>query len=308
MRSRITENEVAPGYLNHKYAESFREFGSPRYLERSGAWIIERGIRNTGAKDAMGPYPLFCCRRWDLLADDLKEMERELVSVTVVTDPFGVYDEALLEKAFDRVVPYKDHFVAETTEAPGSYVSRSHQTNARRALRKVEVEICESPEQYLDEWMELFDDLASKHGISGVRAFSRDSFEMQLRVPGIVMFRAEHKGRTVGIDLWYVQDDVAQGHLVAFSAEGYRVSASYATKWVLLDYFTGKVRWVNFGGLPGSANSLDSGLGHFKSGWSNTTRKAYLCGRILDPDKYRRLSVDSNGSGYFPAYRAGEMA
>ena len=122
----------------------------------------------------------------------------------------------------------------------------------------------------------------------------------------MVMFRAVHEGRTVGLDLWYVQDDVAQGHLVAFSDEGYSLSASYATKWTLLNYFVGKARWVNFGGLPGSADESERRLGQFKRGWANTTRKAYFCGRIFDSQAYDALSQCAPETSFFPAYRAGD--
>jgi hypothetical protein len=122
----------------------------------------------------------------------------------------------------------------------------------------------------------------------------------------MVMFRAARGGRTLGLDLWYVQDDVAQGHLVAFNDEGYELSAAYATKWTLLNHFVGKVRWVNLGGLPGSADQGDRGLGHFKRGWANTTRKAYLCGRVFDRRTYDGLSRSAPEQTFFPAYRAGD--
>ena len=123
------------------------------------------------------------------------------------------------------------------------------------------------------------------------------------------MFRASHAGETVGMDLWYVQGDVAQGHLVAMNDQGYRLRASYATKWELLHYFAGKVRWINFGGVPGMGLAAEPGLAHFKRGWSNTTRQAYFCGRVLDPDGYRDLEgrESSRGLDYFPAYRQGTL-
>jgi len=37
----------------------------------------------------MGPYPLFCCSDWSELAADLDELCDSVVSVVLVTDPFG---------------------------------------------------------------------------------------------------------------------------------------------------------------------------------------------------------------------------
>ncbi|MEM7130830.1 MAG: hypothetical protein AAF702_31185 [Chloroflexota bacterium] len=296
-----------PGYLHRLYADAFQEFGTLHRLEQCAGWVLERQIRGTAAHDAMGLYPLFCCQDWHALAQDLDTHGERWVSLALVADPFGNYDESLLNMLFDVVLPYKEHYVADTEVPLDSFVSKSHYKNARRALNKVDVEVCPTPLVYLDEWIKLFSVLADRHDIRGLRAFSPDSFEKQLRVPGMVMFRAIREERTVGMDLWYVQDNVAQGHLVAFNDEGYSMSASYATKWTLLNYFVGKVRWVNFGGLPGSASPSAQGLGHFKQGWANTTRKAYFCGRIFDQERYDSLSHQLPETNFFPAYRAGEL-
>jgi hypothetical protein len=229
-----------------------------------------------------------------------------LVSVVLVTDPFGDYDEHVLRRTFDHVVPYKEHFVADTVRPLEEFVSRSHRENARRALRKVTVEVCRNPSAYLNDWVDLYSVLAQRHGIRGLRAFSREAFAMQLRVPGLVMFRAIHAGETVGLDLWYLNGEVAQGHLAAFSEKGYSASASYATKWTVLNFFADKARWINFGGLAGSAGSSGAGLRHFKAGWSSTTRKTYICGRILNAPAYQELAAAKPDTAYFPAYRSGE--
>ncbi|MDI5891874.1 GNAT family N-acetyltransferase [Halomonas rhizosphaerae] len=293
------------GYLHPLYAESFKEFGDPHALKHSGGWALERAIPNTDRYDAMGLYPLFCCSNWSELHRDLEAQRGRWVSIALVTDPFGDYDQVMLEKTFDVVMPYKDHYVADTSVPLEKFVSKSHRSNARRALRKLDVEVCTNPASYVDDWIKLYGVLAQKHDIQGLTAFSRSAFEKQLQVPGMVMFRAVHNGETVGLDLWYVQNDVAQGHLVAFNDQGYALSASYATKWTMLNYFSDKVRWINLGGLPGTGEESSSGLGHFKSGWANTTRKVYFCGRILDRQAYDSLIKGSSRTTFFPAYRVG---
>lgn len=301
--------QEAPGYRSAGYAAAFGSLGRPLALPRSGGWLLQRQIPGTALSDAMGLYPLLCCQDWAALPQDLEAAaETGLVSVSAVTDPLGSYDEALLKRCFSRAAPYKAHYIAELTEPPESFVSKSHRQNARRALRKVTVEVCDDPLRYLDDWVALYGVLAEKHGITGLRAFSRAAFEQQLRVPGMVMFRAVDEDGTVGMDLWYVDGDTAQGHLAAFSDRGYAKSASYATKWTLLNHFAGsKVRWVNFGGVAGAAASQGGGLAHFKQGWSSTSRQTWICGRIFDAQAYEQLTRGLAQTSYFPAYRAGEF-
>ena len=116
-------------------------------------------------------------------------------------------------------------------------------------------------------------------------------------------------GEVVGMDWWYVQGDVAQGHLAAFNELGYDVLASYATKWYAMEYFATRVRWMNLGGAPGTMDTGIDGLTRFKRGWTSDTRKAYFCGRILNAELYGSLCepLAQGDTSYFPAYRRGEF-
>ena len=301
---------IATGYTNQAYAESLSEFGSPRLLPRSGGWILERDIDGFGLRDATGCYPLFCCRDWASLQADLEEI-RGLVSLAVVCDPFGEYDEEYLAKCFANVVlPFKQHFVVDLSRDPAEFVAAHHRRNARRAAREVSVEECERPVELLDDWHALYQELIARHGIEGLTAFSKRSFAQQLEVPGIVALRAVRDGATVGMLLWYIQRDVAYYHLGAYSSAGYELKASFALFDYALGYFARRgVRWANLGGAPGARTGEASGLGRFKQGWSTETRTAYFCGRIFDAEKYDEI-VRSKGiqrTTYFPAYRSGEF-
>ncbi|MGI9285954.1 MAG: GNAT family N-acetyltransferase [Pseudomonadales bacterium] len=298
------------GYLHPLYAASLAEFGDPRQLPSSGGWILQREIPGTNSLyDGMGTYPLFCCPDWSKLKYDLKALTNDLVSLSLVTDPFGDFNLSDLEDSFDKVIPFKKHFVADMSTPVNELVSKRHRSDARRSLRKVVVEVSDNPYAYLDEWIELFSVLEKRHKIKALRAFSRNAFAAQLQVPGLVMFKAVLGNELVGLDLWYVQDDVAQGHLAAFSPAGYETHASYATKWTLIEYFKGKVSWINFGGAPGGSADDGKGLGHFKRGWSNTTQMAYFCAKVLNPELYSKLdaAVGSHTDDYFPSYRRGEF-
>ncbi len=302
----------ATGYLHARYAESLAEFGTPLELPRSGGWVLRREIPGCGEFDAMGCYPLFACADWAGLADDLRELDGKLVSLALVTDPFADCGEDELRRCFpDVVFPYKDHFIADLSRPPEKIVSSHHRRNARKALASLEIRRCEDPAEALDRWVALYDVLIERHKIEGMRAFSRDSFAVQLAVAGMTAFEAVHDGQTVGMLLWYVQGDVAYYHLGAHDDVGYRLGSSFGLFWRAIEYFAAQpVRWLSLGAGAGAKDG-DSGLTRFKRGWSTGTRPTYFCGRILHGDLYRRITRQRgtpHTTDYFPAYRAGEFA
>ena len=61
----------------------------------------------------MGCYPIFTCQDWSQLANDLQDLGCDLVSLALVTDPFGEYDEPYLRRIFDVVFAFKEHYVAD---------------------------------------------------------------------------------------------------------------------------------------------------------------------------------------------------
>jgi RimJ/RimL family protein N-acetyltransferase len=304
------ETGMVTGYLHPGHAESLAEFGTPRELPHCGGWLLERAIPGAAARDAMGCYPLFACRDWSALATDLEDLGEELVSVALVADPFGDFDRTLLEECFDIALPFKEHFIADLREPPESIASKHHHKYALKALEETEVRVCAEPRALLQEWVALYRTLTERHGLTGIRAFSRTAFAKQLALPGLVALRAERQGRAVAANLFYVQGETAYDHLTASSPEGYEHRASYALKWCALQYFRDKVRWIDWGGGAGAAANPFDGLTMFKRGWSQTTRPAYLCGRILDPTRYRQIVQAKNleHNRWFPAYRAGEFA
>ena len=301
--------EPLASYAHPGYAASFAEFGAPIELPRSRGWLLARPIGTSGLLDAMGCYPLFDCADWNGLAADLEACARTFVSVALVTDPFGAYDEALLRETFERVSVFKQHFIADLTRPIDARAPYQHRYNARRALRRVAVDDPAPTSTCLDEWCNLYEQLAARRGIAGIRRFSRASFAAQFRLPGLVVLRAREGNTTVGMHLWLVDGDVARSHLSASSDRGYQLSSSYALHWSANEYFAGKVRWLALGSGAGLTADATDGLSIFKRGWATGTRPAYLCGRICDPDRYADLAraAGSAGTNYFPAYRLGEF-
>ena len=297
------------GYLHPLYAQSLIEFGEPVELPASKGWILKRPIPGTTLFDGMGCYPIFMCESWSNLEKDLDFIGSQLVSIAVVTDPFGQYtQQELLHYFKDVAKPYKEHFVVDLQQQPEEFVSRHHQRNSQKALETVRIETHKEPVQLLDEWDTLYESLIKRHNIKGLTRFSRDAFAMQLTVPGVVAFRAIVEARTVGILLWYIRDDIGYYHLGAYSPEGYKIKASFALFWTLIKYFAHSgLKWLGLGAGAGSYNDGQDGLTRFKRGWSTGTRTAYFCGRIFDAGKYEEIVMACGipPTNYFPAYRLG---
>jgi len=301
------------GYSHPGYAASLAEFGNPRALPRSMGWILERPIVPTPYRDAMGCYPLFACRDWSKLDLDLEELSGELVSLAIVADPFGDHDAAQLRKSFPTLVtPFKEHLVTDLSHSTESAVAAQHRRKAQKALGRLDIERVEDATLFGDEWIELYANLIQRHGISGLTAFSANSFRLQLAVPGISMFRAIRGHETVGMTLWYTDRGVAYYHLGAYSELGYELEASFALFWRALEYFSSqRLQWLDLGAGAGiSAQDHSDGLTRFKRGWATGTRTAYFCGRIFDQSKYEEAMKRRNvtATNYFPAYRKGEFA
>jgi len=300
---------MVTGYLHPRYPESLSEFGTPHELPRCGGWILEREIPKSGYSDAMGCYPLFVCRDWARLAPDLQDLGDDLVSLALVTDPFGEYELADLQRCFEVVFPFKEHYIVDLNRPVNEIVSRHHRYYARKVSENVQIEICEEPIQYIDEWVALYADLTRRHKVTGIRTFSHAAFLNQLSIPGLVMFRAVYKDTVVGAALCFMQEDVAYGHLMGINEAGHELGASYALYWSHLSYLSGKVHWLDWGGTSGVQENGADGLSQFKRGWSTGTRTAYFCGKIINQERYAEL-VETRApteTNYFPAYRSGEM-
>jgi hypothetical protein len=271
------------GYMHPRYAESLAEFGTPRELPRCGGWILERQVPGFPYRDAMGCYPLFACRDWSELHADLDDLAGDLVCISMVPELFARPDPAYLQQCFpDVMVPFKEHCVIDLEKPAETLVS---------------------------QWMALHRTLVERHHITGIKAFSRASFALQLTTPGVVLLRARQGDAAVGAQIWFVQGDVAYGHVLAFSDVGYKLGAAYALYWVAMHHFASRARWASLGGMPGAGAQEAEGLYWFKRGWSEETRTAYFCGRIFDRDRYTEMTSARGvpATRYFPAYRLGEM-
>ena len=299
------------GYLHPLYSQSLFEFGEPVELSTCKGWILKRPIPKVPFFDGMGPYPIFTCENWSGLEKDLEDLSDQLISLSLVTDPFGNYTQKDLQRYFRDVArPFKEHFIVDLEQKIQAFVSYHHQRNARKALQIVKVDVWQNPIRFLDEWCSLYDNLIERHNITGMTRFSRASFARQLSVPGMIAFRATAGKKVVGMLLWAVQNNIGYYHLGAYSSEGYELKASFALFWTLLHYFKNiGLDWLCLGAGAGLHGDQNDGLARFKRGWATGTRTAFFCGRIFDAEKYKEtvLAHKIKVTNYFPAYRAGEF-
>jgi hypothetical protein len=299
------------GYHNELYSLSLKEFGDPFQLLRSGSWVIKRMIDNSSKFDLMGCYPLFFSTNWDKIQYDLESIDQgEIVTIFLVTDPFGKYDEEILKKTFpDVMFHFKDHYYTDLKDNMETTICKHHLKKARRCLDRMEISRCDEPLDILEDWWDLYQCLIEKYKIKGIRAFSYDSFKKQFNIPGITVFKALYKGKLIGIQIWFDHEEIAYTHLSAYNKEGYRYSASYGLRYYSMEYFKKKgTRFLSMGAGTGIGVKRD-GLTFFKKGWSTGTRKVFFCGKIIDREAYENISSTKkkNENGYFPIYRKGEF-
>lgn len=311
VKSQLLTKSTLSGYLHPSYATSFAEFGRPRELPHSGGWVLERLIPGFDARDATGCYPLFVCRDWSGLLQDLDKIGDDLVCLSLVTDPFGNYDEAYLRSCFGQVmIPFKRHCVVDYDVWKSRKLDTDTRREIRNAFKNLEVEICPDPHHYLDEWVRLYDLLIKRYKITSLRAFSRNSFARQFDIPGMLMFRAYQHDRTVGIALAFIQTQGAYLHLTAMDQTGYKLGASYALYSTAIEHIAGMSPWLDLGGTAGVSEGQRDGLRYFKMHWATGERMTYFCGRIFNRERYYAITEATGfvGENYFPAYRKGEFS
>lgn len=293
------------GYSSPLYAESLGEFGEVRHLSGCEGQVLLRKIQGHSLLDAMGPYPLFCCRHWDKLTGDLDVLADEAVSIVLVLDTFGSFNCDDFKSYFDVFYPYKTHYILEYRENWQLELSKSHRKYAVKSMKCLDVKVIEKPADYLDDWCGLYDKLIQKHSIQGISRFSRNSFLKQLSIPGCILFLVTYNEIVVGGKIYFIHNDCAYDHLSACSEEGYPLRAAYAANWFSLLYLENKVKYIDLGGGSGLQNGEAIGLEQFKKGWSNTTRDAYLAGKILQKENYEFLTKNfvNDHINFFPLYR-----
>ena len=298
------------GYASEAFAEACRDSGRPRRLRSCGASVLLREIGGTPFFDATGCYPLFACQHWDRLADDLTELAQDCVSLVIVSDPFSPLRQPAFETIFDRVVFFKNHYVADLTVDTRDFVSGKRLRSGRSLLRRMRIEVVRQPTALVDEWLQLQRELQDRHGARATRLLTRKAVADLFATPGVMVLRATLDDALLGIHVDILARGVVYAHLAAYSRAGYVANASSAINIFEIEFFRDKARWIDWGGNAGPADDANDGLALFKSRFATGSLPVYLCGRIFQHARYDELVRARPGSSqaYFPAYRAGDTA
>jgi len=237
-------------------------------------------------------------------------LREQLVCVNMVLSPLSEFPVDEFRNSLDIFYPYKNHYILDTSTPLTISVSKNKRRGALKALKTLSVDLVKAPNIDLDEWIYLYNHLKKHHDINDIRAFSRDSFSKQITIPGTLFFRVWHNKNLVGGNLYYIQRNVAYGHLLALTDKGYELGAAYAVKWISLQYLSKLVKFVNLGGGTGIKDGEESGLDLFKSGWTNSISQSYFCGIVLQHQYYESLIQDRNTKHqkWFPAYRINDYS
>jgi hypothetical protein len=254
-----------------------------------------------GERDAAGPYPRTPIDANGDLASGLAALrDLGLVSVVLVPDPFAAPTPARLAEAFERCAPFKTHLLID--HAKGFAPTKHHRDRIRRAERRCVVRVV-SLETELASWRALYAELVQRHDIKAVAAFPDPYFPVLARTPAFVTFGAYVDGKVAGMTIWFEHAGVAVSHLTAANTLGYANGANYALNAAAIAHF-GNAGLVDLGGGAGLVDDPDDGLAQFKRGFANAETVAYLCGSVLDPMKYGRLTAGRPPTLFFPSYRA----
>ena len=293
-------------YATERYAASLQHWGTSIDVPEWGTSVIVRSFLQKH-KDAAGPYPLCMLSAEADIPAGLERLKRMgLVSVVLVVDSAVFNDQPELGRYFDMVSPFKSHFIYQRSEAPFQYSSH-HRYEVKFATKRVEVRPFD-PKNDMTEWIGLYSSLVERHQLVGLHAFPTSSLEICASLDGFFGLAAWIDDNMVSCHLWVQHGDRAHSHLAASNTQGYTSRAAYALNDAMINSQWAKnLSELNFGGGAGTGNDPDDGLSKFKRGFSNRIDRSYICGKVLDLDKYLALSQatkNTTTAAFFPAYRS----
>jgi hypothetical protein len=289
-------------YSAAAYGACFAEHGRPLFHEPWQVPLLLRPIAGTQWHDAAGCYPLTLLDDVRVLAPGLDALRHQgAVSLVTVCDPLVMPPVADMAAAFDICRPFKTHYVVDFSRPFG--INRPAQRRHYRiATAAVSVELCDFAAHF-DLWCSLYAELVVERQITGVAAFGAEHFSGYRHLAGLDCFRAVAGDEVVALALFARSGSVVHYHLVAAGKRARATRALYAVFPAVLKHYSG-YKALNLGGAPGNSDDPRHGLAYFKSGFANTTAESYICGAVLDPERYGQLAgADADSAGFFPAYR-----
>ena len=195
----------------------------------------------------VGATPCFSASDWGRISSDLRLLENRIVSLTLVTDPFGDFTRESLEEIFHRVRHYKNHLISDLFQSPDTFVSRHHLREWRLAKRVVEVETCERPVDQLDDFEAFYSDLITRHGIKGNSGVFSRRVRDSIFAPGGGAVSGATRGSGCRRTLVVRAGRRGIQSPAASSEQGYRSRAGFALYGHALRWFANRVRYLDLG-------------------------------------------------------------
>lgn len=288
-------------YARMPYAAALSHIGQPVDIPEWGTAVVLRPI-NGGFIDAVGPYPLCSIMKSsDIEAGFERLREIGVVSFVAVVDTFTSVPVNALEVYFD-IKQFKNHFVYDSKIGP-IFSTGKEMTKIRKTMKEVSINVFSLGER-LAEWTNLYDELCNRHDLRGVHRFPREYHEMLAHLPEAVPLGAFKDNQLVACVIWIRHNRHVYSHLTASNSIGYQLRAVQALNYSALEIFK-DCETIGFGGGAGSEDSSNDGLADFKRRFSNSTRPAFLCTKVIDKVMYQTLTSErTHNPDFFPAYRS----
>lgn len=226
----------------------------------------------------------------------ISEDFRDLVSITLVTQPGFIPDAKLVDNQF-----LKYHFVFDPAEKRTELSSR-----ARRKLEKCRSEaeflILECPigKMKIEGFYRLLQ--LKKKMLSPFENLPRSHFEFMAFSEAGIFFETRNQTGTGSMACGIIYKSWLQLMHTVTTDAGLTWNSSYFLMDEILNYCEKNQLKLSMGGLP---RSHTPGLETFKDRWTNKLLPVFLTKIINQPQQYQLLSTKiPKGTAYFPAYRA----
>jgi len=290
-------------YSTIQYAKSLSHWGRPFHVPEWDTNVLIREI-SPGFEDASGTYPIAILDKNADIARGLERLRKHrLISVVLVLDDFHRPSLKTLHQYFTVIKQFKTHYIHDNNKEKIIY-NRHHRYELRQALKSVDVAPLDL-QNNIENWSALYSNLIVHKELTGLHAFPLKHHIALGKLEGITAIGAWQKDELISCHVWVSDGDYVHSHLAASSAQGYANRAAYAINDASIAYFS-NAKIINFGGGIMQTNKTLDNLAQFKRGFSNNIALSYVCGAVLDEERYADLLLKNatiQQTDFFPAYR-----
>lgn len=292
------------GYASPEYQQVYAKYG-----EISGPGYINRQIPGTDFIDRISVYPFMPVRLDEYF---IYFNPRKSISDFIITDPLK--DDYISEKDLWRMKnrgfqgtvtkeKYKDHAVVKLKDFDENKLPENHKRNIKKSVAEgTSIQICRNLFKHTDMFDFTYKTLKERHKIAdnAWTNYSKEQLDQLLKVPGAVLFRADHN-MLAGYDLFYIQSDCVYYHIGCLSNRGYEVRANFLMMFEAIKFFKSLgLDRLEIGSVPDGASG--DGLRRFKMGFANMSLPNYVYKIVHNKEVYEELSKGRDNS-FFPNYR-----